>query len=344
MPTLTEVGYYTRRSVIYGGIGLVSLIILVISWRVFSSWWIQQHPPAPPSPTKSFGTLPSLVFPDGIDPASLNLRLETISGTTPDLGSQARVYFMPAFRPNVLGLQLATEMAQKQGFIYAPTRIDEQLYEWNREGVLPGKLTVNLITGHFSLTTQWHRDVEISTSRSFSQTQVVTTARNYLRSAGLLPPDLENGPTIVDYLQAGEGTFTPAISQSEANFARVHLFRAHINEIPVVTSNPNEALVQVTVSGASPGKQIVEIQYRYSPIELGRSATYPLLATQDAWQLLQTQPGYIANILEGTTSSVIRQVELGYYDSSTPQQFLQPVYIFRGDNDFIGYFPAVSQD
>lgn len=33
---------------------------------------------------------------------------------------------------------------------------------------------------------------------------------------------------------------------------------------------------------------------------------------------------------------------LGYFDPDVYQEYLQPVYVFIGDDDFVSYVPAVS--
>jgi len=35
---------------------------------------------------------------------------------------------------------------------------------------------------------------------------------------------------------------------------------------------------------------------------------------------------------------------MGYFDSVVPQHYMQPVYVFEGDGNFVGYVPAVSKD
>jgi len=35
-------------------------------------------------------------------------------------------------------------------------------------------------------------------------------------------------------------------------------------------------------------------------------------------------------------------VYLAYYDSLDPQTYLQPVFVFEGDDDFLAYVPAVE--
>jgi len=58
---------------------------------------------------------------------------------------------------------------------------------------------------------------------------------------------------------------------------------------------------------------------------------------------MQGGKGYIANLGESQSGNiVIRNVSLAYYDADQPQNFLQPIYVFEGDNNFIGFVPAVS--
>lgn len=344
MATLTTTAYYARKAVVYGIVGLISLVILRVAWGVFSRWWIALHPPPPPPPTVSFGVLPEIQFPKGVERSNVSYRLETVSGGTPDLGPQSKVYFMPAFRANVLGLELAKNLAGKLGFIAPATPKDEQVYTWTREGPLPGTLTINLVTGHFFLDTAWYRDSEITSSRAPSEQDAIQTAQAYLRNAGLLTDDLLKGKTRIEFLQAGAGAFSPAISQSEANFTRVHLFRGDVNNLSVVTPQENQALVQVIVSGGRTGdKRVIAVTYKYSPIELDATATYPLRGVQLAWQQFQSGSGVIAKLVQGARAVVVRDIKLAYYDSDAPQEFLQPVYVFSGDDGFVGYVSAIDQ-
>jgi hypothetical protein len=209
------------------------------------------------------------------------------------------------------------------GFLFAPTRLDEQVYEWAREGTLPGTLSVNLVTGHFRLTTLWHRDAQIATVRAPSEAEAVKNAKRFLSSANLLDNDLDAGTTKVEYLSAGAGVYSPAVSQSEANFARVHLFRAGVENIPVVTPNPGEGLVQVVVSGSPRQKQIVAAVYRYSPVEYARFATYPLQPTKTAWEILSAGRGYIPKLIPAQGQTAVRQVKLGYVPALDPRRLGQ---------------------
>jgi len=35
---------------------------------------------------------------------------------------------------------------------------------------------------------------------------------------------------------------------------------------------------------------------------------------------------------------------LGYFDDFQFQPYLQPIYVFAGDDDFLGYVPAISSE
>ena len=342
MANLTETAYYARKVVMFSALGLISIIILRISWGLFSRWWMAVHPPPPPLPTVAFGVLLAPSFPSPAKNSISSYRLETVSGVTPDFGIQVKVFFMPSFRANVLGAELATKMAGSMGFSQPPETTDEQIYVWSRSGALPGELKINLITGFFSLNTVWHQDAELVKSRAPSEQDAARFAKDFLTRLSLLPPDLAVGRIRVEYLKAGSGILTPAVSQSEANFARVHIFRANVNSFPVVTEKQDEALVQVIVSNAAPAKQIIGVEYKYSPVAIDKSATYPLRSAQTAWQQLQSGDGVITQVVGGTTEAVVRNVEMAYYDSSTPQEFFQPVYVFKGDNGFKAYIPAID--
>ena len=40
----------------------------------------------------------------------------------------------------------------------------------------------------------------------------------------------------------------------------------------------------------------------------------------------------------------IRRIYLAYYDAGIYTEFLQPIYVFEGDNDFVAYTPAITSN
>jgi hypothetical protein len=89
-------------------------------------------------------------------------------------------------------------------------------------------------------------------------------------------------------------------------------------------------------------RQFVNLEYNYFPVDLTRSAVYPLIGVAEAWKRLQAGQGFIAGVKSSTTNVTITDVTLNYYDADSPQQFMQPVYVFTGSPDFAGYVPAIN--
>jgi len=56
--------------------------------------------------------------------------------------------------------------------------------------------------------------------------------------------------------------------------------------------------------------------------------------------MVQAGEGYIASG-QNLERAVIRSVELAYFDDFEYQPFLQPIYVFKGDDNFLAYVSAI---
>ncbi|MCJ7804324.1 hypothetical protein MUP35_01125 [Patescibacteria group bacterium] len=346
MLNLTQTAYWTRRLLKIGAFLLIAIIFLRFSLRLFSSVWQKLNPPPPPPPTVSFGKLPALKFPENkTGDVKLNLRLETIQGGLPKLPEIAKVFFIPKEGPNLLALQRTTQQAKKLGFSSEPQQINETIYRWNNGETPLTTLDININTGNFHLLYAYENDAEAINSQDLpANQQAAQEAKNFLDAQGLLADDLATGSAEFVYLKYSPPNLLPAASLSEADFVRANLFRADLDGLKILPPNPKNSLVSFLFSGIRTlGRRIVEINYSYYPIERETFATYPLKNSQAAWQEMQGGKGYVANLGENEQGNIlIRKVSLAYYDADQPQNFLQPIYVFEGDNNFIGFVPAVS--
>lgn len=348
MATLTKTAYWTRKIVKFGTIALVAFIILRVTFKIGSNIWRQLHPPPPPPPTVSFGKLPKLVFPEEnlpADRAKLTYKLETIQGGLPKLPDVGKVYFMPQRGPNLLALERANALAQKMGFRDQPEALNDTLYRWVSQTTPPTTLEMDINTLNFHLFYDYKEDQEVLTSKNLpNNQQAAQESKNFLVSNGLLPEDLANGTAEFTYLQLGTPELLPVTSFSEAEFIRVNLFRANLDELKILPPNPKKSLISFLFSGSrTPGKRIVEINYNYSPLEKEIFGTYPLKPINQAWNEFQGGQGFIANLGQNENGQIIiRQVYLAFYDSEKPQHYLQPIYAFEGDRNFFAYVPAVD--
>ncbi|MDP3917779.1 MAG: hypothetical protein Q8Q30_01220 [Candidatus Woesebacteria bacterium] len=345
MTTLTEASIISRKGIRYFIYSIIIFIILrgiiltgiVIYKKVF--------PPPPVPPTVSFGKLTTLPFPEKQKPV-LNFSLETAEGGLPQFPDQLKVFFMPKQPSNLLSLDFAQDRANRLGFNIEAQQLTESLYKFYHK-TSPSTMETNIITGSFSLS----YDLNVDPSPISVKPPLPEIARNSIKSllsgANLYPDDLEGGRFEHNYLKTESGDFIPANSLSDANIIRVDLFRKNYDNLPTVTQTTGKGNVWFMVSGVKErGKEVVAGEYHYFPVDETQMATYPIKTADIVWQEFSSGNYYPASL--GTTaegeSIKIRKVYLAYYDAGMYTEFLQPVFVFEGDKNFVGYIPAVVTD
>jgi hypothetical protein len=161
----------------------------------------------------------------------------------------------------------------------------------------------------------------------------------------------------ISYLSATGNRLVPAVSPSEADFVSVELYRDDVSFLDpvteaeisydVVTADDQRGIISMIFSSSTRAdKRLISVEFDYFPVNYDQRHTYLLKSVPEAWEELKNGMGYIAlNEDEEANTIFIRRVELAYYDSYTAQEFLQPIYIFRGDNggngEFVAYVSAI---
>jgi hypothetical protein len=334
----------TRKIIRYGIYGIIGIIALRAV--ILTGIKIYRHffPEPPPPPTVSFGKLPALPFPKRDVPSDLTFSLETPTGELPTLPLTVKVYYMPRLSSQLLSLEEAKTKASNLGFDPNGVEVTQTIYSFKKEDV-PSELKISIVTGVFSVSYNLSQDPTPLQRRPLAPEISASKARSFLSAADLLAKDL-TGPTIPQPVKLQDQKIIGATSLSEANFVKVNFFRKSYDDLPSVTPDVNEGNVWIIVSGDQErDKQIIACEYHYFPIDETKFATYPIKTAQAAFEDLKAQKGFIASI-GGTNNKniVIRKVYLGYYDAGVPTDFFQPLVVFEGDNNFVGYVPAVTSN
>lgn len=344
MANLGETAITARKAIKYGGIALVFLIVGRVILTASVAYWKKLHPAPPPPPDVLFGKLPKIQFPQA-EAATYNYKLETPTGGLPTrLPGQFKVFFMPIKKASLLAYDAAKSVANRLDFIQEPKKLSETEYRWDSSDPIPSSLTINIITGSFILDKKWQSDDSyVTPTIYYTDSQSVDRMYNLLSRVELLPEDIKTGKNTIQYLKADKDQIVPAVSLSQAHFVQVNLYRAPVDGVDVVAPSSSKGLISAVLAlQREDSKQFVSLNYNYFPVDLERSAVYPLIGVAEAWQRLQKGGGFIAGVKPNTTNVTIRDITLQYYDSDTPQQFMQPVYVFTGDPDFVGYVSAVA--
>ena len=344
MANLGETAIVARKAIKFGGFALVFLMVGRIVLTASVAYWKKLHPAPPPPPDVLFGKLPKIVFPQA-QTASYTYSLETPTGGLPTrLPNQFKVFFMPIKKANLLAYDAAAAVATRLDFIQESKKLSETEYRWDSTDPIAASLTINIITGAFTLDKRWQDDPSYTTPTIYySDDQAKERMLNLLSRVELLPDDIKDGKPTVQYLKADKDQLVSAVSLSQAHFVQVNLYRAPVDGVEVINPSSKQGLITgVLALQREDARQFVNLQYNYFPVDLTRSAVYPLIGVAEAWQRLQKGGGFVAGVKPNTTNVVIRDITLQYYDADTPQQFMQPVYVFVGDPDFVAYVPAVA--
>lgn len=347
MPSLTEIAQYTKKTIKYGSIGFLVIIILKLSYNIFIDYWEKAHPKPPPAPTVLFDKLPTLNFPPAESKSDPEYQLETSTGELPDLGTQSKVFLSFYKRPSLLAQEKAKNEAAKLGFMDKAKVITEETLRWNKQTQVNQTLEMNIYSGAFSLSFDWqgHKEEILAAEPPESQ-EAVDQAKNFLKRIERLEKDLEQGRFETEYEQIKGLKLSPALSLSEADVTRVNIFRQNIDETPVITADPQKGIVSLLFSGiASIDQKIITADFNYFPVNLEKVATYPIKTSTQAWEELKAGQAFVSRWLpleKNKKKVIIRKIYLAFYDTWEPQEYLQPVFVFEGDDQFQALLPAIT--
>lgn len=343
--SLTDTAFYTRRAINWAILGVIAYILLRIFWSIFITLFLIVFPPKAPPPNHAFGKLPSIKFPaTATASGKLTFQLQTIEGDVPRASVSANVYFMPKTAPNLLALNGAQDFAGRLQFDPTPIQESKNIYRFNDPEFPLRRLRYDIVSGNFILRYSFEQDPSIFVEKNLAPSETIKQeAENLLQQYDLTKDDLTTDGTKVTFWKLTGTQLAPTSSLSQADAVRVDFFRAPIGDMKIFTPNPDEAPVAIIFSGsANAKKHILQLAYTYWPIDLSTAATYGLITSAQAWQELQSGQGYIARKPTSGNVAVVRNIYLGYYDSYDPQTYLQPIFVFEGDNGFLGYVPAVA--
>ncbi len=351
MASLTETAEITRKAIRYGAIAFVAISVLWILGGAAIRYYRALNPSPPPPPTMDFGLLPPVTFPKETGRPKLTLELPT--GVIPRFPDRMYVYYAPTKRSGFLDAQAAVDTARNLGFTFNPDTPSETKYIWTNQDPLASRLQTDIISGHFTLTRQWQNNPALLSLTNFtSDQQVIGDVTNYLRKASLLPNDVDKEQKVT-YLKAVAGKLVPTISLSEADFVQVDFFRNNfvtidkdtkkvVSSYPFYRLDPDFGLIRAIESGSKDSSdKIVELDYNYTTVDYTRGGTYPIKSGDAAWREFSSGGGYVTDKNPKTGSIAIRRVLLGYFDSPS-QNYAMPIYVFLGDQGFVGYVSAVA--
>jgi len=333
--------YYSRKTVKWFGIGVVVYLVLYFVWMVTEP--MRRREPLPPPIEVRFEISPTLNFPKQDSNLKFSYRLETATGSLPaEFSDRGVVFKNPNRREGFFTYTGGLKKARRFGFKNKPIPVDPPVYQWRHSGKLPGMFELNMITGEFDLVNNWkgERSLLLSTKKITPNT-AFKYVQSALKKGGAWNDNLKEGDHSLIYFKAVNGQLVKIPYIYDADVVQVNFRRKKINKLSVVHADPERPPIWGLTTR---GGQVLELHYRYWPVG-SESSEYPIITVRDAWQILKAGKAYIARLGDNVPGDevVIRYFKMAYYISNDYQPFTEPVYVIKGDKEFMALVPAINR-
>lgn len=344
MTSLHRVTEATKKLFVWLGIGTFLIIILVIIVQTIKS---SLPPPPPPPPTVSFGQLSPIPFPDKTLNKGFTYTVNTLTGQFPAFGDRATVFQLDKPVINLLSLQQATDIAAQNGYSDPPTKISDTVYQWQQSASPSSKLIYNIVTQNYdyTLNTNYLLDTNVLAANNLpDQVNAINNARNFFSSLNSDFGDIDMTKTQTTLFSIQGNSLIPASSYSNTNVIQVDFFQNDLNKLPMYYPNYPHSIINAFVTSINTPNQIAEAHYAHQKILLYQNATYPIKTADQAFAELKNNSGFIANYDGTDTNITITNVFLAYYVGTIQQDYLMPIIVFQGKNNFYAYVSAIKNE
>lgn len=348
--SLTEASYYFRKFAPFAILGLIVVFILYYSIQLIILL-VQLNQPKNQDIASIvnpvFGAIPRPEIPNATTSAGLTYVLDTIDGITVTATAAANVYFLPepparfGFRENVFLMARNLE-------------IDTELTKYDLQGNQAvfsdsqNKLVVDILNYNFDYEYLHlaNEDERLSNAYIPDEKIINEKAVEILSKIGRYPGELARGKRNIVYLAFNPQTdeLTVVDSPENANLVEVDFYREDIGGFPVATSRYFNSPNYLVLLFDSQGTKVVRGRVSFYERSTEQVGVYPIKTGDEAWEDFTKGNGYIVSGSEGLSQINIKKMFMGYYDPDQKQDYMQPVYVFLGENNFVGYVPAITNE
>lgn len=336
--TLTETAALTKKAFIFG---IIFLILSGLTFAGYQYWYNHIYLPSLPiveeKPENKFGLLPKLILPlNSTSSSNYSYTLDTETGSLPDkIPNLLKVYPVTPLSTDLLALDRAKALADKLDFKSGPEMLSSTQYRFTDQN--RGEFLINLDTGNFKYT--HHESSESAALQVNSQfledDRLNSDFKSFLSGKSLLKDQLQEGKT-------SPPVFEKAI-KNESNFATLSIWQNDVDKLPIITPKFKFGLITATITKSSDEiYRFRTLDYTYWPIDLENPSTYAIITPDEAFSLLKS--GEASVLIEPPAPKVsINKVYLGYFLSDEYLPYLQPVYVFEG-NQFAAIVTGINPD
>lgn len=335
--TLTQAANFTKRFLLF------FIVIIIIS---FSSWlgyryyyyniYLPSLPPPKPKADLKFGKLPNLKFIESSTSATnYKYTLDTVTGDLPDkLPKVMKVFFIPQTSITLLDPNRSSSLAKSLFFVNGPQIISPTQFQF-KDGST-GAMTIDLNTGNFYFKRLLEFDPTTASPGTLPQaSKIEEDFRKFLNEKGLTKPKLGSGRVKVLYNKS---------LLKDSTTATISIWPNDVDKYPVETPLFDTSLItQIVKEGEKPEDRVLSMKYTYYGVDEKTSATYPIKSPSNSFKDLKSGHDTVLVKSPNGGDVSIRNIYLAYFESETYSAYLQPIYVYEGQ-DFAAYVSAIPDD
>ena len=293
---------------------------------------------------KSLGNISPPEIPQSTTSAGLKFTLDTIEGSPVTATETARVFFLPQFNPRFGYREKIYLIARSFGFDteVIKHKLVDKLATFSDE-----EKTLSIDISNFNFKFDRKVDNELFSSSQLtipSKTEIENKAIDFLKKIGRYPDELGKGTTKIIYLKYNPGNqnFINVDLRNQAQLVEIDFYRPNVDDFSIVTPKffTSQNYVVMLFQGAD--YQIIKSQIAFFEKSEEQVGTYLLKTGEEAWSELNNGLGFVVSGTSGQKNILIKDMKLRYLDPDIYQNYLQPVHVFLGEGNFVGYVPAVK--
>ncbi|MFA6017438.1 MAG: hypothetical protein WC744_05110 [Patescibacteria group bacterium] len=341
--TLTDLSYYFRKFLPYFILSCIVFLIFFYSIKL-TFIYLDSNKTVTTYLNPIFGQVSSPEIPRSSSSAGLQFTLDTIEGVPVTATDTAKVYFLPQFNPRFGYSEKIYLIAKSFGF-------DTEMVKHQLVGKIATftdsekTLTIDISNFNFKFDRKVDNGLFSSPQLTIpTKTVIENKAVDFLKKIGRYPDELGKGTTNLIYLKYNpiNQNFVNVEKSSQAQLVEVDFYRPNIDNIDIVTPKFFNSQNYVVMLFQGTDFQIIKSQVAFFEKSEEQVGTYRLKTGEEAWSELNNGSGLVVAGTLGQKNIVIKSMKLGYFDPDIYQNYLQPVYVFLGEGDFVGYVPAVK--
>ena len=343
--TLTELSYYSRKFLPLAIIGFLFLLIFFYLLRLLNL--IYTPPPKPQiSYNPIFQKIEKPKVKDPLKSSGMTFVLDTIEGYPKTATLAAKVFFLPKPVSRLNYKPVIYLMAKNFGFNTEEIKhkLEENIAVFSDE---EKRLEIDITNYNFFYEYQFVKNTSLFENTLIpSEKEIENKAIEFLKTVNRYPEELTRGKINVFYFyyQKDLNIFSRVDDVNQANVVEVDFLRNDIDGYPVISSKFPNSHNFLLMTFYQNDYKILRAQIKFfekSEVEVG---VYPVKTGELAWEELITGKGLVLSNPKEKKEVVIKQMTLAYLDPDFYQSYLQPVYLFIGEDNFSAFVPAVSPE